>query len=115
VTSRNERGPRQGKRNLYSRLAELERIQEQIRRAAKARSDQVNSETLIANFRLLLRAYGFEQSPTESLFQTLARALGIGTRELKDQLLNRTFNATLRKWAAAREAEIKEATSGPSQ
>jgi len=109
MTSRNG-GPRQGKRNVYSRLAELESIHEQIRRAAKDRSDRVKSETLIKNFRLLLRAYGFEQSPTESFFETLARALGITTREMRAQLLNGTFNATVRKWAAAREAETKEAT-----
>jgi hypothetical protein len=109
MTSSNGGGPRKGRRNLYARLAELESIHEQIRRAAKVRSDKANSETLLENFRLLLRAYGFEQSPTESFFETLARALGIGTRELKDQLQNGTFNATILKWVAAREAEIEGA------
>ena len=109
MTFSNERGPRQGKKNLYARLAELERIQEQIKLAAAARSQKANSEEFIERFRLLMKVYGFEQSPTESFFEMIARALGIGTREMRAQIRDGRFKATLLRWAAAREAEIKEA------
>jgi hypothetical protein len=86
----------------------LERIHEQIR-SANDRSDEGNGEPVREKLRRFLQAYGIEQSPTESLFDTTARALGIGNREMRAQLLNGTFRVTLSKWAAAREAEIKEA------
>jgi hypothetical protein len=73
---------------------------EQIRNAEKARGQKLNTEAYIEKLRLLLHAYGFEQSPTESFCETVARALGIATRDLRTRLQDGSFNGTLRKWAA---------------
>jgi len=43
--------------------------------------------------RALLNRYAVEQLAGESRAETLARAAGIGTRELKDLLLERSYAA----------------------
>ena len=95
MTFSNERGPRQGKKNLYARLAELERIQEQIKLAAAARSQKADSAEFFERFRLLMKVYGFEQGPTESFFEMIARALGVEAREMRAQIRDGRFKATL--------------------
>lgn len=108
MTFSNERGPRQGKKNLHARLAELERIHEQIRRATKERSDQ-SSSTLLQKLQGIIEISGIERLPTESWFDVTARAFGISSREMRTQLHTGGFDVTFSKWAAAREADIEEA------
>jgi hypothetical protein len=107
VTSTSEHGPRQGKKNLYARLAELERVHEQIRRATKERSGQ-SSSSLLQKLQGIVEISGLKRLPTESWFDVTARALGITSREMRAQLQTGAFNVTFSKWAAAREAEMEE-------
>jgi methylphosphotriester-DNA--protein-cysteine methyltransferase len=107
MTSTSERGPRQSKKNLYARLAELERIHEHIRRATEERSDQ-SSDTLLQKLQNIIDISGIERLPTESWFDVTARALGITSREMRAQLQTKAFDVTFSKWAAAREAEMEE-------
>ena len=92
-----------GPRRLYARLAELERVQEQARRARKA-SENARNSTAGETIKRLLEAYGIERLPKESWFETTARALGIRAPEMKAQIHARTFRTSLLNWVAAREA-----------
>jgi hypothetical protein len=77
------------KQQFYRRLEELETV-------SKARAEAQRPDTTIAareKVREYLRGRGIEQDPAESLMETLARALGIGCRELRDRLKARASGA----------------------
>jgi hypothetical protein len=68
------------KANLAKRLQKME--QDVQARQASVRSTFNGAEIV----RGWLRAWGVQQQPEESLAETLARALGISMRELRDRL-----------------------------
>ena len=67
---------------VYKRLEALERIQADARRAKAYRTRPSGAEVMSA----LLSQYAIAQDPGESRVETLVRAAGISTRELKDLL-----------------------------
>ena len=67
----------------YKRLEELEQIQAKRASARRATETRPPAREMI---RKLLFAMGFEQRPDESLIETLARALGITSGELRERL-----------------------------
>jgi len=71
------------KRSLYARLTGLERA---CKAASRARSAQLADGSAAEKIRAILAACGIEQSPTESLAEAFARALGISCQELKARL-----------------------------
>jgi hypothetical protein len=71
------------KRSLYARLAGLERVR---KAAGSAEFAKFDSGPAIEKIRAILRICGVEQSPTESLAEAFARALGISCSELKARL-----------------------------
>jgi hypothetical protein len=71
------------KRTVYARLAGLEKVR---KAASLSESAKFDSGPAIGRMRGILRICGIEQSPTESLAQAFARALGISCTELKARL-----------------------------
>jgi hypothetical protein len=67
----------------YRRLEQLEQIN--ARRAAAQRVT-VTGPSASETIRKLLHASGFEEQPHESLAETLCRALGITSAELRNRL-----------------------------
>jgi hypothetical protein len=70
------------RQNVYRKLEELERIHAAARPAEAYRTGRSGAEVM----RALLSQYAIEPLPGESRAETLARAAGISTRELKDLL-----------------------------
>jgi len=70
------------RQSVYRRLEELERIHAAARRAKAHRTKPSGAEVM----RVLLSQYAIAQQPGESHVETLVRAAGISTRELKDLL-----------------------------
>ncbi len=92
------------RQSVYSELEKLERIHAAARQANARRHGPSGAEVM----RTLLSRYAVEQLPGESRAETLARAAGISTRELKDFLWERahaagpewerTTEASKRRW-----------------
>ena len=72
-------------KSLKSRIALLEEIH-QRGRLAEDTSGQQHGEAAIEKVQQILSELGVEQAPTESLAETLARALEIGTDDLRRHL-----------------------------
>ncbi len=71
------------KRSMHARLVGLEKV----RKAANGtRIAQLADGSHVERIRAILRICGIEQSPTESLAEAFARALGISCTELKARL-----------------------------
>ena len=70
------------RQNVYRRLAELERMHAAARQAVARRKGPSGAAVM----RTLLSRCAIDQVPGESHVETLARAAGISTRELKDLL-----------------------------
>jgi hypothetical protein len=70
------------RQSVYKRLEGLERIHAAARRAKAYRTRPSGAEVM----RALLSQYAIAQHPGESRVETLVRAAGISTRELKDLL-----------------------------
>jgi hypothetical protein len=70
------------RQSVYKRLEGLERIHAAARRAKSYRTRPSGAEVMSA----LLSQYAIAQHPGESRVETLVRAAGISTRELKDLL-----------------------------
>jgi hypothetical protein len=68
------------RQSVYKRLEALERIHAAARQAKAHRTRLSGTEVMSA----LLSQYAIVQQPGESRVETLARATGISTRELKD-------------------------------
>ena len=77
------------RQNIYRRLEELERIHTAVRQAEAYLSAPSGAEVM----RALLGLYAAEPLAGESRAETLARAAGLGTRELKDLLWARAHAA----------------------
>jgi hypothetical protein len=82
-------------------LAELERVQEQVRCVREA-SENARDGTAGDKIISLFEAYGIERLPKASWFETIARTLGMRSREMEVQILAGTFRASLLNWFAAR-------------
>lgn len=78
---------------LHARLVELERFHEAAIAAARGPSTQEVAAAARARVREILAERGVEQQATESLFDALARALGIGGSELRAYLRQRAYGA----------------------
>jgi hypothetical protein len=78
------------RQSVYKKLEELERIKAAARQAEAYRSGPSGAEVMGS----LLSRYAVEQLPGESRAETLARAAGISTRELKDLLWERAHAAS---------------------
>jgi hypothetical protein len=70
------------RQSVYKRLEGLERIHAAARRAKAYQARPSGAEVMSA----LLSQYAIAQHPGESRVETLVRAAGISTRELKDLL-----------------------------
>ena len=77
------------RRSVYKRLEGLERIHAAARRAKAYRTRSSGAEVM----RTLLSQYAIALHPGESRVETLVRAAGISTRELKDLLWERAQTA----------------------
>jgi hypothetical protein len=77
------------RQNIYKKLEQMERIYAAARQSEAYRNGPSGAEVM----RTLLRRYAMEQLPGESRAETLARAAGISTRELKDFLWERALAA----------------------
>jgi hypothetical protein len=92
------------RQNVYKRLEQMERIYAAARQAEAHRNGPSGAEVM----RALLSRCAIEQLPGESRAETLARAAGISTRELKDFLWERahaagpeserTTEGSMRRW-----------------
>ena len=71
------------KLTIHKRLEQLEQISAKRASAQRAAETGPSASGTIRN---LLRACGFEQQPHESLAETLCRALGITSGELRNRL-----------------------------
>jgi hypothetical protein len=78
------------KRDLNRRLEALEK--ESRNAAAASKYDPPNSAPVIQRIRDYLKARGIEQGPMESFAETLARALGITTAELRNQIQGMAYS-----------------------
>jgi hypothetical protein len=74
------------RQDVYRRLKNLERNHAATRQAAAYRNGPSGAEVM----QTLLSRYAIEQLPGESRAETLARAAGINTRELKSLLFGRS-------------------------
>ena len=72
-------------KSIKSRIALLEEIHQRGRLAQDTSAVQ-HGEAAIEKIQQILNELGVEQAPTESLAETLARALEIGTDELMRRL-----------------------------
>ena len=72
-------------KSIKSRIAHLEEIHQRAR-LAQDTSAQQHGEAAIETVQQILNDLGVEQAPTESLAETLARALEIGTDDLMRHL-----------------------------
>ena len=73
------------RQKAFKELEELERVEAAVLQARACH----NGPSRVEVFRELLSRYAIEQLPGESLAETIARASGIGARELKDLLWER--------------------------
>ena len=76
-------GGNRGRASVYRRLAALERISPG---RIRAYAPQVWDGSHLEVVRAILLARGVQQSPTESLAEAFARALGLTCRELRVRL-----------------------------
>ena len=72
---------------LYHRLKKLEVESARIRGLRGWREQEADLEKARSRVRLFLRIRGVEQNETESMMDAFARALGVGNRELRSQML----------------------------
>ena len=75
------------RQRLYHRLQQLEVESARLRSVRESRDREADGEEAIKKVEPFLRLRGIEQTPMESLFDALARALEIGNRELRAQLM----------------------------
>jgi hypothetical protein len=74
------------RQRLYHRLEQLEEASVRVRQLQEWRDADRDQEEARNKVELFLRLMGVEQGPMESLMETWARALGITSRELEEQL-----------------------------
>jgi len=72
---------------LYHRLQRLEAESAWLRSVREETERHADGERTIRKIKLFLRIRGVEQTGMESLVEAFARALGVGTRELRAQML----------------------------
>ena len=77
------------KANLHRRLKQLEQVRAADLEADKYREQEEDGRIAIEKMREWLRAQGAEQQRHESLAEAVARASGITTHELRQQLMER--------------------------
>ena len=75
------------RQGINKRLKQLEQILAQARRLADIQAQHDDDEAAIRKIEIFLKLQGVEQEGEESLAETLARALGITLRELREQLM----------------------------
>lgn len=80
------RRARPRKRNLEARLFELECFYQAAIAGAQGPSDAERSAETREMIRAVIASRGVEQKPSESLFETFARALGVSTTVLRAEL-----------------------------
>jgi hypothetical protein len=83
--------PRKG--NVDARLFELERLYEAALAAKRGPSEEDRSAENIAAVRQILESRGVVQEESESLFDALARALEVSSRELRAYFMERAMGA----------------------
>ena len=72
---------------LYHRLKKLEVESARICSLRGWREQEADLEKARSRVRLFLRIRGVEQNATESMMDAFARAVGVGNRELRSQML----------------------------
>jgi len=75
------------RQRLYRRLQRLEADQARLRSIQTAADREADFERAKRKVDLFLRIRGVQQEQTESLFDAFARALGVGTRQLRADML----------------------------
>ena len=75
------------RQRLYHRLQELEAESARLRVVQDTKAGEARLEDTRRKVEQFLQMRGVEQSPTESLMDAWARALGITSRELRAQLM----------------------------
>jgi hypothetical protein len=96
------------KRNLYSRLAGLEKFQAQQNRAETFTAGLAKAQAAIEHVQQLLDTLETEQKPDESLAEAFARALRIDCRELGDRLCEAAAGGSF--WKPDELAALSEGT-----
>ena len=81
--------PRKG--NVALRLFELERFYEAALAAQRGPSEEEQSAENIAAVRRVLESRGVVQEQSESLFDALARALEVSSRDLRAHFMQRAM------------------------
>jgi hypothetical protein len=92
----NARSTRPRKGNVDLRLFELERFYEAALAAKHRQSEQERSAENIAAVRRILESRGVVQQDSESLFDALARALEVSSRDLRTYFMQRAMGADIR-------------------
>ena len=77
------------KASVDRRLKQLEQVRAAGLEAAKYREQEEDGRVAIEKMRAWLHAQGAVQQPYESLAEAVARASGITTHELRQQLMER--------------------------
>ncbi len=75
------------RQRLYHRLGQLEAEHARVRSFRDEAERLANRERAYRKIRLFLRMRGVEQTGMESMFDAFARALGVGTRQLRAQMV----------------------------
>ena len=74
-------------KRLYHRLQQLEIESARVRKLREWRDEKADLERARRSVELFLRIRGIEQTGMESMFDAFARALGVGNRELRADML----------------------------
>jgi len=82
------------RRNLDARLFELERFYEASLAAAQGPSREETAAEVRERVRAIIASRGVVQQESESLFDALARALGVESRELRAYFMQRAMGGT---------------------
>ena len=77
------------KATLEKRLKQLEQVRAAELQSARYQEQEQDGRVAIEKMRAWLHAQGAEQQPHESLAEAVARASGITTHELRQQLMQR--------------------------
>ena len=75
------------KQRLYRRLEQLEEASARVRKLRESQEGKGHEAEATSKVKFFLRLMGVERAPMESLMETWARALGIGSRELRQRLM----------------------------
>jgi len=88
-------------KTLKSRLGRLEAVHQRMVRATDP-SFEEDSAAAIEKVQHYLNEQGIQQTPEESLAETFARALGIGTDELRKRLIELEYSQAAMRRREAR-------------